>query len=376
MGRSRTLTRSVLVGGSLLAMALLGEGWVRTCTNFRYTAPRIFRPSPIIPWELTPHAHDRYDGYWKEFRVSLDINSLGYRDEEFTPAKPAGVFRILVVGDSFTFGYGVEQPQAYPEALERLLNERNERSGMRYEVINAGYAGGYAPDTEFVYFRHRGRLLAPDLVVLGYFEGNDLNDLLYTRWPDVDAQGWPLRVTTGLYYIDTAGRLRTARGVGTSQSGDAGAASWLAGMRLCLRDHSQLLNFLVQQYRLMLVTHGSRSTNFDALPAPGPDDVARAREKAEMVLAGFASVAAEAGSRFAIVQIPPKGGGHGIADEPKWLARWCARHHVPLIETQQALLPAQQQALYFPIDPHWNRQGHAAAAAAIYHGLRRERLIP
>lgn len=54
-----------------------------------------------------------------EYRVQYFINSLGYRDREFTIEKPSDTYRIAVVGDSVTFGVGVELEETFVKGIER-----------------------------------------------------------------------------------------------------------------------------------------------------------------------------------------------------------------------------------------------------------------
>jgi hypothetical protein len=70
--------------------------------------------------------------------ASIRTNELGLRDPR-SPHKLQDGTQILVLGDSFTFGWGVEIEQSYPSQLERLLNEENGQT--RHEVINAGVPG-------------------------------------------------------------------------------------------------------------------------------------------------------------------------------------------------------------------------------------------
>ncbi|MEZ5977106.1 MAG: SGNH/GDSL hydrolase family protein [Planctomycetota bacterium] len=71
----------------------------------------------------------RYDGPpmpWHDEKgcIAVRSNSLGFRDEEFSATKPAGQVRLLCVGDSFTFGNGVEAEDTRVEQAEDLLRER------------------------------------------------------------------------------------------------------------------------------------------------------------------------------------------------------------------------------------------------------------
>jgi lysophospholipase L1-like esterase len=97
--------------------------------------------------------------------VDVAINSSGLRDREYAVPKPPGTFRILVLGDSTTFGWGVRVDETAAKALERALNEPG---GRRVEVLNAG-VGNYGTVQEVAYYRRRGRDFQPDLVILQYY---------------------------------------------------------------------------------------------------------------------------------------------------------------------------------------------------------------
>ncbi len=98
----------------------------------------------------------------------LTINSRGLRDREYALAKPAGVKRILVLGDSYTWGYGVADEEIYTEVLERSLAKR----GARVQVINSGVSG-WGTDQEYLFLEREGIKYQPDLVVLALFIIND-----------------------------------------------------------------------------------------------------------------------------------------------------------------------------------------------------------
>lgn len=103
-----------------------------------------------------------------------ELNSLNLRNGEITETPSEGVFRILAVGDSFTFGQGVTEDGTYPRILEMLLNE----GGGRFEVINAGNRGASTAD-ELDFLRHVGLGLHPDLVTVQFY----LNDVFPPRPP-------------------------------------------------------------------------------------------------------------------------------------------------------------------------------------------------
>lgn len=98
----------------------------------------------------------------------LSINSKGLRDREYPYAKPPGVKRILVLGDSYTWGYGVEDDAIFTEVLERRLA----KDGANWEVLNSGVSG-WGTDQEYLWFKREGVKYQPDLVIVAFFILND-----------------------------------------------------------------------------------------------------------------------------------------------------------------------------------------------------------
>jgi lysophospholipase L1-like esterase len=115
---------------------------------------------PELSYELAPRMHKRSHG------TVIRTNSHGMREREIAIEKPDSVTRIAVLGDSYTFGFGVPGLRAYPRVLEGLLNQRASR-GRRFEVLNFG-VGGYSTHDEAVVLKYRALAWDPDLVVVGY----------------------------------------------------------------------------------------------------------------------------------------------------------------------------------------------------------------
>jgi lysophospholipase L1-like esterase len=93
-------------------------------------------------------------------------NRLGYRDREWTVGKPAGVYRVVVLGDSIAAGYRVEERErAFPALLERRLEGAGGSGAV--EVLNFAVTG-YNTDQEVETLRARALAFSPDLVLLAY----------------------------------------------------------------------------------------------------------------------------------------------------------------------------------------------------------------
>ena len=101
------------------------------------------------------------------------LNSRGFRTDEYTVTKPPGVFRVVALGDSFTFdSCGVPIQQMWHQVFERKLARL---TGREVEVLSLS-APGVGPRFELRLWELEGARLAPDLVVLAFFVGNDFTD--------------------------------------------------------------------------------------------------------------------------------------------------------------------------------------------------------
>lgn len=116
-----------------------------------------------------------------EFRVTANISSQGLRNNLVSLRKDKNTMRILALGDSFTFGWGVEENQAWPRLLEKVLNERlsQEGSKVRVEVINAGVPGA-GPTEYLANCLNYKDMFDADIIIIGFWGTDDL----YQIWAD------------------------------------------------------------------------------------------------------------------------------------------------------------------------------------------------
>lgn len=112
---------------------------------------------------------------WKSttFGRPLTINSKGLRDREYAYEKPLGVKRILVLGDSYAWGYGVADADVFTEKLEAAL----EGEAVKWEVINTGVSG-WSTDQQYLFLRDEGLKYSPDVVLLAFCVANDFKGSL------------------------------------------------------------------------------------------------------------------------------------------------------------------------------------------------------
>lgn len=149
-------------------------------------ATRLFlsdkKPEPVIPmdvnqfnemlgWSLKPLSHgiSNRTGY----EIMYRINSKGLRDDETSYEKPEGIFRIVLLGNSRTFGFGVPIEKHFSTLLEGYFK------GV--EVINMGVSG-FGVDQELLYLRSEGFRYEPDLVLAYVAHYGDHRHMHTNRW--------------------------------------------------------------------------------------------------------------------------------------------------------------------------------------------------
>ncbi|HXK22568.1 MAG TPA: SGNH/GDSL hydrolase family protein [Myxococcota bacterium] len=126
---------------------------------------------PDKPWlyRLRPGAEAELD---KTGGIHYRVNADGFRGPRYAREHPDGAFRIAVLGDSLTFGFGVDEADVYTAQLESLV--ARSLAPRKVEVLNFG-VGGYNAYNEAALYEGIAADYAPDLVLV-QFCINDLND--------------------------------------------------------------------------------------------------------------------------------------------------------------------------------------------------------
>lgn len=141
-------------------------------------------------FRYTLASHNWYERYWRE-------NSLGYRDEEWTPEKLAGKTRVMVVGDSFVAGSGIANVE------NRFSNQLGRLLGDDYVVLNVASPGWDTIDEVKAILDYPYR---PDILILSYYI-NDIEGIAYengTQRPQIrrDPPGWLLPLVRNSYALN------------------------------------------------------------------------------------------------------------------------------------------------------------------------------
>ncbi len=335
-----------------------------------YVSPpsELYAPDKELERKLAPDYHTVVRK--PDFTMDVQTNSLGLRDKEIGPKKP-GTQRVLVVGDSYAFGFGVQQAEAFPARLEGLLKAE----GKDVEVINSGVFG-WGPDQEMMWLEREGLKLRPDVVVIAFYVGNDVLDSTDKRFFEVK-DGKLERVKPLL--SDTEMKALEFK-------------SWL-------RRNVYVYAFLSEKARTLLAAAGSgagepvdEQSMFKATDSP---EIARGWGVAEATVAEMARASRAAGAQPLLMVIPSRlqygrekcgpgekclpGGGEEGFDwaQPDVRLRAFAEaqgiRYLDLLPVFKAL--PDPGAANLPLDGHWNALGHETAAKALAAALQADGMV-
>jgi len=169
-------------------------------------------------------------------QVPIRTNSLGLRSAEVVQPKPAGAFRILALGDSVTFGWGLRGEDAYPSQLTSLLATL--RPNQDFEVVNAGVSG-YGTWQQALWLEETGLALQPDVVIVQAHLNDPSDNLWGTLGWQSSGRGWLAQ------HSKLAQLVQRVVGSAAPRSSVPCAADWKVGTdQVCWQRTEQLLSGL------------------------------------------------------------------------------------------------------------------------------------
>ncbi len=344
----RRALQAILILASSTAFALLlAEGVVRW-----------LHLAPPLPLQYTGYVASAYLTYGPpplsrqqgiadsgEFTYDFQHNRFGLQDVDHEFVKPAGTFRILGLGDSFTYGVGAAFDETWLVLLERRLNKRLGQH-PRVEIIKAGVAR-FWPETERLLLERLGVRFAPDLILVGFTPNDVVDSCLGLDAVRVDESGFMM----------------------THQAKELGRA----GLYLFL--HSHLARSVLARY--------STWRDRDRCPFDLPYERGLAGHeenwlKVEAEYSRMAAIAGGIGAQLVIVHIPDRGPWTARQEYPAArLAAWAERHGAGFIDILPAMRAHPQTAsLYYRRDPHCTPAGYALIAAEVTRHLEASGMVP
>lgn len=296
------------------------------------------QPSPNSTLFYVPRANLSKPFSNREFRTLVTINSQSMRDREYGLKKPAGVKRIAMLGDSFVFGWGVENKEIFTEILE-------DRYLKNVEALNFGVSG-YDARQEVERLKEEGLKFGPDVAFL----------FLY-GFPEDAPQSFEFR-NGNLYWQVTEKK-----------------TLW-RDFKIFIKRNVYLF-WLYENFR----GHGGGEEKKN-VPAPDffPEEIVRGLK----VLSDFKALAAENGFHPVIVYIPNKWhllDPQALQSDLRGIRRieeFSRNAGISFFDLTPHLTKEWKetgQMPYFRFDDHWNRSGHEAAAKLIADFLKREKIL-
>ena len=289
-------------------------------------------------------------GGWKsssEYRVHVRVNSQGLRGPEIPYAKPEGVQRVLVLGDSFTFGAQVDEEQTFVARLGEHLRAGTAASDLTVgpiETINAG-VDGWTTINQVTWLQAEGLRYAPDLVVLMYYTGNDPGE--------------------NYDYVKALGR------VGAVPVPSAEPSSRSVQHFLLDRSHAYTAFETGVLQKLRPAEEPADLDDEVALNvrrSADPERKAAGWELSGDLIRQLRALCDERGIRLVVVGIPTVEHVINVDREPTPIRAISERAGVPVVDLLDAFRAAPGRALgtlYFPKDRHWTPAGHELAATEM-----------
>lgn len=350
----------------LLLLGAMGAALALTEVGVRLISPQPTGLSHQDRYGLGMH-YAGISRYLPQFGQEVSINSAGMRDREHTFAKPPGVFRVLLLGDSFVEAVQVPFEASLPSLLEKELAQQ---TGRQVEVVSAGVSG-WGTDDELRYLTYYGAKYQADLVVVAMTLHNDISDNLREEWhtmKDGALVEQPRPPMSSLRYKVVSLKAFIATRFQTYQL-------WRR-----VRHGGEM-----QQTGKLL-----RSHIVELFWQPVPDRIAWGFDFTRLLLAQMKEVAGAGGSRVALVLLPlrvqlsdssfaafvqgadadpsemPAGAPQrvmtGIADS-------LGIPVIDLLPSFQAWTAESSGPLFLEWDGHWNEAGHRLAAEVAARGL-------
>jgi lysophospholipase L1-like esterase len=307
---------------------------------------RFWKYDSLLGWAHEPGQEGIFET--PQFRTVVRINDNGLRDRPHSYERQNDTERILVLGDSFAWGYGVEESERFSQLLE---------TSMDVEVINAGVSG-YSTDQELLWYKSEGIKYETDLVIL-VVAGNDVGDN--------DQQ-----LVSTIYYkpkfVLQDGQL-VLRGYPVPKTSLQGRFVYSLSQR------SALGYFLVQRYFDVRSLFGKVKVNSDhgSLPASA---MSVPTEPFKLTIAIIDEIRKTAESRKAKFII--------VTTDRWWNSpsRETYQDFINTLRTEgflvvdvEAMPGFDPEEMLIPNDGHWSRAGHQFVAAEIKDSIESNQLL-
>jgi lysophospholipase L1-like esterase len=344
-------------------LSLFENQQVREATPNQYA---FYRFDSQLGWNNEANSEGIYKRW--EFEYAVKINAYGMRYRNFAKDRNPAIYRVAVLGDSYTWGIGVADAERFTEKVEDLANHK-------IEMLNFGVAG-YGP---IQYYLRLDEIIEykPDMVLIAFCLGNDFADnVLWRRY------GYPKpyaeRNSNGTLAIKGY-PLPNVGNFGFHQFRNSAVLDWLETHSAIGRRILLLVNNYEKSKNLKqqgLVNFASSQKDIYDENANASSTVREAVLINEMILAKIKERLDAAGIKLVVMEVPTK---FEVGLEAGLLAEKKAnlRAHNALMSSLEKfsinkieLIDDITAADFWRTDGHWRPSGHEKAAQKIYDSLK------
>ena len=351
----KKISRGILINLSLILIStifalLLSEFALRLIgLKPMYVSPerdRFWKYDSLLGWVHQPGQQGIFET--PQFRTSVRINEKGLRDRSHSYSAQNSSPRILVLGDSFAWGYGVEESDRFSQLLEQ---------SMDVEVINAGVSG-YSTDQELLWYQNEGTKYETNLVIV-QLAGNDVGD---------NTQ----ELVSNIYYKP---KFELENGKLVLTNNPVPKTSPRGRFIYSISQHSSLAYFLVQRYFDFSALYRKSAVHPEKVNSPASNTSAE-KEDFKLTIALLDEIRKTAESRNAKFMI--------VATD-RWWNSTSGGTYKDFINTLQdngflvldveSMPGFDSEEMLIPNDGHWSQAGHKFVAEKIKAFIEANQLL-
>lgn len=359
---------------SLFVGLLIGEAIIR-----------IFFPQVISPVQfyydsklggMVPVPNQKgFKSHPKEYYYEYQNNEIGMRDTRQIADYQKIPCKILAIGDSFTYGWGVNDNETFCKVFEKKINRDS------VAVLNAG-ASGAGTDYALKFFQVRGEELSPKVVVYFFYE-NDISDNLEYRY---------FTIKNDSVFVKQTNETSNLNAIQKNKFANSKVYNWFSS-------HSHLFNMIrtqvgimwnkkVKQENQQVTTTQAKTPKITSSPDTTPKSVQTTLAQDEFYptykyLKLLAEDVKKTGAKFYTFYIPSNKSieefqKSGTMTKEKKIVDFCKANGIKVYSFKDAIMKNKDpfKAYYFQTDLHWNKAGNKVAGEYLYEVLNKELFSP
>lgn len=346
---NKKLINILTLVGAIIVFLIIMEVGVRL---FIHVSDNMWQSDSTLGKKYIPNKEGMI--YSNEYSNKIKINNEGFNDRNYNVSNSKNVYRILIIGDSFTSAVHVPLNQTFQELMEKNLS---------VEVIALG-AGGYGQANEYFLLKDYGLKYHPNLTILMFFSGNDIRNNVYELEGDKNRP----------YFIMNNSQLQYIPFTPYTQS------SW----KRFMMENSKLANYLFIKFQRLKNVGSTFPKDYFIYQKDYNQVWDNGWSVTLELISEMKKMTEQSNSKFLLVSIPAK----EQVDYKAWknvlkqypemssyqwdllktegiLDEYCDLTNTKCVFLHSEFQHYENNSFYFPIDMHFNTYGHQVVAEVL-----------